>query len=91
MYEFGIMGQVYQEILRTNLTSNYFKSIILFEQTEFNFTITQYYEYFYRLVNNSYNYIMANLPKEDNTYNLFFTERKKEINKNFNNITNYFI
>ena len=84
MYEFGIMGQVYQEILRTNLTSNYFKSIILFEQTEFNFTITQYYEYFYRLVNNSYNYIMANLPKEDNTYNLFFTERKKEINKYFN-------
>ena len=91
MYEFNIMGQVYQEILKTDLIYNYFNSIVLFEKTEFNYTITQYYEYFYRLINNSYNYIMANLPKEDDDYNSFFMERKNETNLYFefifNNIT----
>ena len=78
MYEFSLMGEIYQTILKTDLISNYFNSIIIFQKTEFNYTITQYYEYFYRLVNNSYTYILANLPKEEDEFNEFFIERKNK-------------
>ena len=78
MYEFSIMGEIYQTILKTDLITNYFNSILIFQKTEFNYTISQYYEYFYRLVNNSYTYILANLPKEGNELNEFLIERKNK-------------
>ncbi len=91
IYEFGIMGQIYQTILKTDLITNYFNSIVLFQKTEFNYTITHYYSYFYKLVNNSYTYVLSNLPKEENEYNDIIMERKTEILKYFelifNNIT----
>ena len=72
MYEFGIMGEAYQTILKTDLMTNYFNSILLFQQSEFNYTITQYYQYFYKLVNNSFTYILANLPREETDDNYIF-------------------
>ena len=83
MHEFGIMGEAYQTIIKTDLITNYFKSIHLFQQSEFNYTITQYYQYFYKLVNNSYTYILANLPREETDDNYFFIERKDKTIKYF--------
>ena len=83
MYEFGLMGQAYQTIIRTGLIKNYFNSTVLFKISEFNYTITQYYQYFYKLVNNSYTYILANLPKEENEKNYLFIERKNKTQKYF--------
>ena len=88
MYEFGIMGEAYQSIIKTDLMTNYFKSILLFQQSEFNYTITQYYQYFYKLVNNSYTYILANLPREETDDNYFFIERKNKTIKYFDLIFN---
>ena len=39
MYEFGIMGEAYQSIIKTDLMTNYFKSILLFQQSEFILSI----------------------------------------------------
>jgi len=88
MYEFGIMGEAYQSIIKTDLMTNYFKSILLFQQSEFNYTITQYYQYFYKLVNDSYTYILANLPREETDDNYFFIERKNKTIKYFDLIFN---
>ena len=78
MYEFGIMGQIYQTIIKTDLITNYFDSIILFQKSEFNYTITHYYDYIFKLVNNSYNYIFANFPTEETEYNYILMEKKNE-------------
>ena len=78
MYEFGIMGQIYQTILKTDLITNYFDSIILFQKSEFNYTITHYYDYLYRLVNNSYTYVLANFPKDETEYNYIYMKRKNQ-------------
>ena len=83
MYEFGIMGEAYQTIIKTDLINNYFKSITLFQQSEFNYTITQYYQYFYKLVNDSFTYILANLPEEETDDNYLFIERKNKTLKYF--------
>ena len=85
MYEFGLMGQIYQSIIEKDFLNNYFDSIIIFQKSEFNYTITQYYDYFYRIVNDSYSFILANLPKEDteNEYNYFLLKRKNETLKYF--------
>jgi hypothetical protein len=88
MYEFGIMGEAYQTILKTDLMTNYFNSILLFQQSEFNYTITQYYQYFYKLVNNSFTYILANLPREETDDNYIFIDRKIKTIKYFELIFN---
>ena len=85
MYEFGVMGQIYQEIINKDFITNYFDSIIIFQKSEFNYTLTQYYDYFFRIVNDSYTYILANLPKDEteNEYNYFLLKRKNETLKYF--------
>ena len=88
MYEFGMMGEAYQTILKTDLMTNYFNSILLFQQSEFNYTITQYYQYFYKLVNNSFTYILANLPREETDDNYIFIDRKIKTIKYFELIFN---
>jgi RNA binding exosome subunit len=85
MYEFSVMAQIYQAIIKKDFINNYFDSIIIFQKSEFNYTITQYYDYFYRLINDSYTFILANLPKDEveNEYNHFLIKRKNETLKYF--------
>ena len=88
MYEFIIMSQIYQDILKENVTLDYFESIILFQRSEFNYTITQYYNYLYDLINNSYAYALANFPKEENEFNYFLIKTKNETIKYYELILN---
>ena len=85
MYEFSIMAQIYQSIIKKDFINNYFDSIIIFQKSEFNYTISHYYDYFFRIVNDSYTYILANLPKEDveNEFNYHLIKRKNETLKYF--------
>ena len=90
-YELTEMAQIYQTMIETDLINNYFESIQFFQKTEFNYSITHYYDYFYKLVNKSYTYILANLPKEETEYNEYFREMKNRtlifFNLIFNNIS----
>ena len=85
MYEFSIMAQIYQSIIKKDFINNYFDSIIIFQKSEFNYTITQYYDYFFRIVNDSLTYILSNLPKDEveNEYNYYLIKRKNETLKYF--------
>ena len=78
MYEFNMMAEIYQDILKENITWDYFESIVLFQKSEFNYTITQYYNYLYDLINNSYTYVLANFPKKEDDFNYFLMKIKNE-------------
>ena len=78
MHEFIIMAEIYQDIIKENITWDYFESIVLFQKSEFNYTITQYYNYFYDLINNSYTYVLANFPKKEDDFNYFLMKIKDE-------------
>ena len=82
-YEYGIMAQAYETLISQNLTQNYFESIELFQKTEFNYTISYYYNYYIKIVKEAYQYIL-NIPINNNGFYDILNQRKKEINNGFN-------
>ena len=83
VYEFGVMAQIYETILTKNITKNYFDSIVLFQKNEFNYTISYYYNYYIKLVNEAYQYIVSKIPKNENGFNDILNQRRKEIDDIF--------
>ena len=84
IYEFYIMAQICETLIRQNITQNYFNSIVLFQKTEFNYTISYYYNYFLKLVKEVYQYVLSKIPKNENGFNDIIEKRRKEINDTFN-------
>ena len=93
-YEFGIMAQAYENLISTNITKNYFESIEQFQRTEFNYTISFYYDYFSKIINEAYLYIAGNIPINKNGFSDILNQRKIEVEDNFTsfikNINNSF-
>ena len=93
-YEFGIIAQVYETLIRENITRTYFESIEQFQKTEFNYTISFYYDYFIKIINEAYLYIAGNIPINKNGFSDILNQRKIEVENNFNsfikNINNSF-
>ena len=83
LYEFTEMSENYRTIIQVDLTENYFNSIMLFEKSELDYTITYYYNYFLKLINKSYKYIIQNIPANLGEFNDILTERKEEIKNTF--------
>ena len=50
MFEFSNMADIYRTIIETDETDNFFNSIILFEKSELNYTISFYYNYLLKLM-----------------------------------------
>ena len=86
MYEFTNMAENYKTIIETDLLENYFNSIILLENSEFNYMISYYYNYFNKLIDKYYKYIVNKISSDSNTINEVIEEKKLEIKNNFNNI-----
>ena len=84
-FEFTNMAENYLTILQTDHLENYFNSINLFEKSEFNFTISFYYNYFINLLNKSFKYIIQKIPKNENNYNNILSIRKRELKNIFAN------
>ena len=87
-YEFGIMAQAYETLISTNITRAYFESIEQFERTEFNYTISFYYNYFMKIINEAYLYIAGNIPINKNGFSDILNQRKIEVKNNFNSFLN---
>ena len=83
-YEFGIMAHAYESVITTNITKTYFESIEQFQRTEFNYTISFYYDYFIRIINEAYLYIVGNIPINKNGFSDILNQRKIEVKNNFN-------
>ena len=50
IYEFSNMAEIYRTIIQTDLTENYFNSIIFLEKSELNYQMSFYYNYLIKLV-----------------------------------------
>jgi hypothetical protein len=93
-YEFGVIAQAYETLISGNITRAYFESIEQFQRTEFNYTISFYYNYFLKIINEAYLYIVGNIPINKNGFSDILNQRKIEVQNNFssfiNNVNNSF-
>ena len=88
IYEYGLMAQIYENIISKNITQNYFDSIVLFQKTEFNYTIAYYYNYYLKIIQEAYQYVLSKIPKNENGFNDILNARRKEVNDAFKNLIN---
>ena len=86
LFEFSMIGSIYKSIIEVELTENYFNSIMFFQRTEFNYTISYYYNYLIKLINKSYKYIINKIQTKEYDYNDTIKERKKEIKSIYDNL-----
>ena len=82
----GIMALLYENIITSNITKNYFNSIHNHLKDDFNYTITYYYNFFFKEINSVYNYILNSIPKNNDGFNTIINQRKNEINDAFNKL-----
>ena len=50
LLEFSNMGEIFRSIIVQELIENYYDSIIFFQRSEFNYTISYYYNYLMKLI-----------------------------------------
>ena len=81
--EIGYMSEIIQYIVKDGVLPDYFNSIILFEKSEFDYTISSYYQYIYKLIANYRDYILFNIPFNKFSFNDIYNVRKTEIENNF--------
>ena len=90
--EYRIMASIYNAIFQQNSTKDYFNIIISFQKTEFNYTISYYYLYLKKIIDESYQYIISKIPTNEKGFNEILNTRTNEIhdlfNKIYNNLTN---
>ena len=84
--ELSNMVSFHLSLLKTNLTNNYFYSIEKYQKSEFNYTISYYYNILLKLVKSSHQYITNNLPSNPIGFNNIINKRKNEVNDIFNEL-----
>ena len=82
----GVMEVLISTLINTNITNNYFKSIINHQKNEFSYAISYYYNYLLRIIRSSYKYFLNRIPINKNGFNDIINLRKDEINKYFGNL-----
>ena len=82
--EFSNFASFLISIFSTNITNKYFDSINMHQKTEFNYTISYYYNLLIRHVKSSYQYIIRKIPTNKIGLNNIVDKRKNEINDFFN-------
>ena len=92
MNEFGIMALIYEAVISQNLTKIYYDSIIKHQKSEYNYTISYYYNFLLQNVTAVYQYIVNQIPTNQQGFNNSLNMRKKEVidifNKFLKNISN---
>ena len=84
--ELSNMTEFYLSILNTNITQNYFESIVKYQKSEFNYIIIYYYNILLKLVKSSYQFVISKLPSNQVGFNNIINKRKNEVNDIFNKL-----
>ena len=84
--EFGIMALINEKVITTNISNTYFDSINIHQKSEFNYTISYYYNYLLRIINSTHQYIISKIPVNKDGFNKILKLREKEVNNFFNNL-----
>ena len=86
MNEFGLMALIYEGVISQNLTKRFYDSIIEHQKSEFNYTISYYYNFLLQNVTSAYQYIFNQIPTNQQGFNNILNMRKKEVNDVFNKL-----
>ena len=87
LLEFSMIGSIYKSIISQELTENYYDSIILFQRSEFNYTISFYYNYLMKLIDKSYKYIINKIQINEYILNDKIKESKEDIKSIYDILT----
>ena len=86
-FELSMIANIYRAIIQAELTENYFNSIILFQKSEFDYTISYYYKYLMKLINKSFKYIINKIQKVKYESDDAFKQIKEEIKSIYDILT----
>ena len=84
--ELSNMAGYYLSVLNSNITKNYFNSIQKHQKSEFNYTITYYYNILLQQVKSSHQLVISKLPFNQIGFNNIINQRKNEIDDIFNEL-----
>ena len=84
--EYRIMASIYNSIFHQNSTKDFFNTIITYHKTEFNYTISYYYLYLNKIIEEAYRYILSKIPINEKGFNDIVNIRTNEIHELFNEI-----
>ena len=84
--EFNYIAQNYITLISSNITKNYFNSIVYHQRNEFNYTISYYYNILLKIINSIHQDIINKIPTNRKGFNNIMNRRKNEVNNFFNNL-----
>ena len=89
--EFGITASIYRSLIEQNITRMYFDSIETHQKSEFNYTITYYYNYLLKVIKSTHQNIINKIPTNNVGFNNILDRRRTEVNDLFNYLINNII
>ena len=86
--ELGIMAILSEAIISSNLTKFLHTSILEHQKSEFNYTISYYYNSLIQNITSVYQFIYNQIPTNQEGFNNIINLRKAEVEEKFNNLIN---
>ena len=86
--EFNTMGIIYYEFYRQNISYSYSESVVEQRKYDVNSTIKYYYNLFLSKVNQTYTYILNNIPSNEKPFDNILRNQIDQINNSYNEIIN---
>ena len=86
MNELGVMALIYEAVISQNLTKMFYDSIIRHQKSEFNYTISYYYNSLLQNITSVYQYISNQIPTNQEGFNTIINIRKNEVEEKFSKI-----
>ena len=86
--EFSLFSAFYLNIYSSNISNDYYDSIINKVRNDFNYTIKYYYNLILSKVNKTYSNILNNMPKNDKPFDEIINLRINQIKQSYNNFIN---
>ena len=84
--EFGVMALLFEKVISNNITKIFYDSIINHQKSEFNYTISYYYNCLLQNLTSIYQYVYNQIPTNQEGLNNIINVRKKEVNEIFNRL-----
>jgi len=86
--ELGLMSLIYDSLIYQNITNDFYDSIISHQRTEFNYTISFYYNCLIQYISSCLQFIYNQIPTNQEGFNNITNFRKKEVNNLINKLIN---
>jgi hypothetical protein len=86
--EFNTMALIYYEFYRQNISYSYSESIVEQRMYDLNNTIKYYYNFFLSRVNQTYTYILSNIPLNEKPFDNILRNQIDQIKNSYDEIIN---